>query len=74
MSELWGISVKVYRKDSYFLLKNDVYHSITNKKSFMSAVKDKRGEMQKFIKNNKLRFKKTFEEDVLKALSYYNQL
>ncbi len=74
MTETSSISTKVYKKDSYFVVKNGLYHSIKNKKSFMSTVKDKRGEMQKFINNNKLSFKKSFEEDVVKALSYYNQL
>jgi len=74
MSEISGISVKVYKRDSHFLVKNGLYHSIKNKKSFMSVVKDKRGEMQRFTKNSKLSFKKSFEEDVVKALSYYNQL
>ena len=74
MSEITGISVKIYKRDSHFVLKNGLYHSIKHRNSFMSVVKDKRSEMQKFIKNNKLGFKKNFEDDVVKALSYYNQL
>ena len=74
MIETSAISTTVYEKDSHFIVKDGLYHSIKNKKSFMSVVKDKRGEMQKFTKNNKLSFKKSFEEDVVKALTYYNQL
>ena len=74
MSETTGISTKVYNKDNHFILKDGVYHTIKNKKSFINVVKDKRGEMQKFIKNNNLKFKKGLEGDVVKALGYYGLL
>ena len=74
MSETTGISMKVYKKDRHFIVRNGRYHSINNKKSVMNVVKDKRSDMQKFINNNNLRFKKSLEEDVVKALVYYSQL
>ncbi len=69
-----GIALKADDKNNYFIIKNGLFHRIRNKNSLMNLLKDKRNEMQKFIANNNLRFRRNFEEDALKAVRYYEQL
>lgn len=63
----------VFSKNFYYILKDGVYYSIKNKKSLLEVLKDKKQEVQQFIKHKKLRFKQ-FEQDALQTVSYYDQL
>lgn len=68
-----GIVSKVHDRNHYFMMRNGIVHRITNKNSLINLLKDKRNEMQGFIKNNNLRFKGNFEGDAIKTLRYYGQ-
>lgn len=65
---------ETYQRTYYYILKDGRYYDIKNKKSLMNLLRDKKKEMQQFIKNNSLRFKENFEEDVKQAIRYYDQL
>jgi hypothetical protein len=73
VSERLSVDVKVTERTNYYIKKDNVYHTVKNKKSVMGLLKDKKTEMQQYIKDNKLRFK-NFEADVIQTLRYYNQL
>lgn len=63
----------VFSKNFYYILKNGVYYPIKNKKTLLEVLKDKKQEVQQFIKNKKLRFKE-FEQAAVQTVSYYDQL
>ena len=65
---------RVYSKDHYYLKKNNVYHSISNKNDLLDEVADRRKDVQQYIKQNKLKFGKDPESVMIKVVEYYNQL
>ncbi len=69
-----GAEIKVFYKDHYYLLKGDKYYAVSNKKSFLSSLGDKRKELQQYIRQNKLKFKKDIENTMIKTLAYYDKL
>ena len=69
-----GAEIKVFHKDHYYLLKENNYYPVSNKKSFLQYFSDKRKELQQYIKQNKFTFKDDFENAMTKTLSYYDQL
>ena len=73
-----GITIverRVYIQDHYYIYKGKgVFETIKNKNSLLGALKDKRSEVQQFIKQNNLKFKQNFEEDAARVVTYYNQL
>jgi hypothetical protein len=69
-----GAERKVYNKNQYFLQKGDEYLSIRNKRSFLSSLSDKRKELQQYMRQNKLNFRKETEKTITKTLAYYNEL
>lgn len=58
----------------YFLKKNNVYYSISGEGSFINVLKDKRKELQQYMRTNKIKFRKTPEEAMVKLASYYDHL
>ena len=65
---------KVFSKDHYYLRKRDNYFAVGGKKSFLQNLSDKRKELQQYIKQNKLNFKKNPEMAMIQTLAYYDQL
>jgi len=58
----------------YYLFKNGEYYSVNSQGAFLSALKDKKKDIQQFIKANKIKFKKTQEESMVKIAAYYDQI
>ncbi len=69
-----GAEIKVFSKDHYYLRKGDGYYEVNNKKTFLHNLGDKRKELQQYIRQNKLSFKKDMENAMTKTLAYYDQL
>lgn len=69
-----GEEFKVFSKDHYYIKKGDDYITVSNKRSFLRNLNDKRKELQQYIRRNKLNFKKDLENAMTKTLSYYDQL
>jgi len=59
---------------SYYLRKDNVYYSISGEGSFLSVLKDKKDALKQYIKANKIKFRKTPEEAMVKIASYYDHL
>lgn len=74
MSGLTTIETKVYSKTSYYVFKEGVYHFIKNKSSLFDLLKEKRNEMQRYAKKNKLKYKRNMEADILSTVKYYDQI
>ena len=58
----------------YYLRKNNVYYSISGQGSMLSIFKDKRKEIQQYLKANQIKFRKDPEEAMVKIASYYDHL
>jgi hypothetical protein len=58
----------------YFFRKNNIYYSITSQGSMLNVLKDKKKELQQYIRANQIKFRKTPEEAMVKIASYYDHL
>jgi len=58
----------------YYFLKAHVYYSVSGQGSFLEILKDKRKELQEYIKSNKIKFRKTPEDALVKIAAYYDHL
>jgi len=59
----------------YFLRKKNTYYDISGKKDMLKVLKDKKQELEQFIKANNLSFKnEDLEPSMIKSTNYYNQL
>ncbi|HEY2584121.1 MAG TPA: hypothetical protein VGI43_20100 [Mucilaginibacter sp.] len=58
----------------YYLKKNNTYYSITSQGTLLDAFKDRKKEVQKYIKDNQIKFRKGPEEAMVKIASYYDHL
>ena len=47
--------------------------SVENEYSFIKIMDDRKDEIKKYIRNNKIKFRKQFEVSAIKVLTYYNQ-
>jgi len=57
-----------------FLKKDDAYYAISGQGALIDALKDRKKELQQYIKANKIKFRKTPEEAMVKIASYYDHL
>ena len=72
-----GITIKnlfvPYTK--YFLSKESTYYEISGKKDMLKVLKDRKQELEQYIKANNLSFKnEDMEPSMIKLANYYNQL
>ncbi|HWZ02543.1 MAG TPA: hypothetical protein VNX40_02970 [Mucilaginibacter sp.] len=59
---------------SYYLRKNNVYYIISSKGSMLDILKDKKKQLQQYIRTSQINFRKDPEEAMVKIASYYDQL
>jgi hypothetical protein len=60
---------------SYYILKNNQYFAVSGKGDFLDVLKDKKKELQKFIRTNKLKFNKSDKEQAMaKVAEYYDHI
>jgi hypothetical protein len=61
-------------KRDIFIKKNNRYYSTSSQGSLLDALKDKKTELQQYIKANKIKFRKDPEDAMIKIVSYYDHL
>lgn len=62
------------QKNEYYILNNDVFYAVANKKSLLNALDDQKPALKKYIKQQKLKFRKTFEANLIKTVVYYGSI
>jgi hypothetical protein len=68
-------SESVYtEKDAYYILKDEILYPVSDEKTVLALMKDKKSEVQKFLHQNKIKFRKNPEAAMIKMVDYYNQL
>lgn len=68
------VETKVFSKDHFYVENNNVYSEIDSKRALLKQVGDKRKEIQQFIKQNKISYRKSRENAMVRIVEYYNQL
>ena len=58
----------------YLIQKNETLYPAESENSILLLLKDKNDELKKYIRVNKIKFKKQFELSAIKVINYYNQL
>jgi len=64
---------KFEERAKYFLLKDGIYYPVRNKKELMAVVKDKKKEIQQFLSNNKMKYRRQREKVIVAVAEFYNQ-
>jgi len=59
---------------SYYVRKNGTYYSVSGKGSMLDVLKDKKKQLQQYIRASQLNFRKEPEEAMVEVTSYYDQL
>ena len=58
----------------FFLRKNNIYHSFSSQGSLLDLLKDRKKELQQYIKANQIKYRANPEEAMVKIASYYDHL
>lgn len=72
--QVTGSETRALYSDHYYLKKGNSYFSVSNKRTLLKNLSDKRKELQQYIRQNELDFKKDIENSMVKTLAYYDQL
>lgn len=72
------ISLEVLRfvdqKDLYYIIKDGHWHRISSSKQFYRVVNNRKDAVKRFVKSNKLNFRKGREDFLRRATAYYDSL
>ena len=74
LSASTGPETYFYEKNDYYLKKGNAYYKINGKGSMLKILKEKKSELQKYIKQNNIDFGNNPDEAMAKIASYYDHL
>jgi hypothetical protein len=74
ISNAEGIYRYIDIKKYFYIRKNNEYYLVKSKKTIFKLFKEQKREMQQYIKQNRLNFKKDPDSLVVKLSAYYDQL
>ena len=69
-----GINSQYTEDDRFFIKKDGIYHPVNSKKSVMHVFGDKKKDVQKLMRKNKIKFKPSLEFGIVKAAQFYDQV
>lgn len=69
-----GLEGEYRLANKYYIVKDGVYHPVSNKASVMRVLQDQKKPLRKFANTQNLQFKKEREEAILQTLRHYNSL
>jgi hypothetical protein len=61
-------------RNNYFIRKNNNYYPVSDRGSVLNVFEDKKMVMEKFLKKNKIRFRKNPEYAMIRLAEYYDSL
>jgi hypothetical protein len=67
-------TTKYNQLNYYFVKKGGEYYPVAGKQDLLEILKDKKDALKKYIRLNRISFKKKFEEDLVAVTAYYSQL
>jgi hypothetical protein len=68
------ISKVVISQNIYYIKKDGIYHAVKNKSSMLAVLKNKKKDVQQYLKTNNIKFKQEPERAMIMAVKYYDQL
>jgi len=74
LSDTDGIKGVVTTKTYYYLKKSGQYYLVKNKGQVYNVLRDRKNEIQQYIKSNSLDFKHDMDNTLAKIAAYYDQL
>lgn len=69
-----GYQAEIIEKYSYFIKKEERFYRVKNKDGLLDILKEKRNEVEKYLKANRLNFRRDKQNTITKAVIYYDQL
>jgi hypothetical protein len=69
-----GVVRFIELKNYYYIHKDNTYYPVKNKKNLLEIYKDRKTDIQQYIRNNKLKYKKNKDNYLIKLSAYYDQL
>ncbi|MFI5160877.1 MAG: hypothetical protein ACHQHN_06345 [Sphingobacteriales bacterium] len=60
-------------KSEYYVRKGNTYYKVGSQSSFLNALKDKKPQLEKYIKNNSIKFRQDPEGAMASLAAYYDQ-
>jgi hypothetical protein len=60
--------------NAYFVKKNDQYFSVQTKSQLYELISDRKKDVKRYLRKNKIKFRKDPETTILTAIKYYDQL
>jgi hypothetical protein len=60
--------------DAYYIFKDNVSYPVDDKRSVLNVMKDRKTELMKYLRQNKIKFKKDRETAITKMVAYYDGL
>jgi hypothetical protein len=69
----FGIEQDFFEKTSYYILKEDNFYNVGNRKSILNVLADRKRELRQFIRKNQLKFQRKREEALVKVVNFYNE-
>ena len=65
---------KYIQHDDYFIKLKNVFYAVDGKSELLDVLKDQEDVLKKYIRTNKLNFKKDLESSLVLTTTYYSQL
>ncbi len=69
-----GVVRYIYSNTSYYILNNQQYFKIRNKRSMVKAMADKKQAIDKYIRTNRLKYKSNPEQTLTAVAAYYDEI
>ena len=64
---------KYFQSDEFFIEKGGIYYPVKNLKSALDVTGDKKKDIRRFLRKNRIRFRRDKESALIKIAEYYNQ-
>ncbi len=75
VTQIEGLWNYIEYKNDFFVRKGNEYYHVDTQRGLLNALKDKKPELQQYIRSNRLKFKKDeVEKSLLSIVAYYNTL
>ncbi|MGV3588825.1 MAG: hypothetical protein ACO1OF_17600 [Adhaeribacter sp.] len=69
-----GVERRLQPKVRYFLKQNQQYYAVKSQSALLKILKEKKKELQLYVKQNNLRYGNNLEDGLVKIIAYYNSL
>ena len=69
-----GLRRVIDEQNEYYIKKGTAFYAVNNKHDLLNITKDKKKEVQQFIRKNKLKIRQENDIALIKIATYYNQL